>query len=475
MSHCDDEGEVINTKVQVVGYNEPERKKFMKSTRQGLKDWADKLRAELSYEAKFITEHKLIVLLIVWAVLALFMLTVRPPGNKITLLTSAEGTAYYLYGMKYKDILSKSGVDVEIIKTKGSVENARRLADISDAADAAFIQAGTVTPEQASGIRSLGKLFYEPLWLFYRSPKKNEPLETLTDLRGLVVNIGPEGSGTNLLVRKVLQTIGSNNAKQINTDPTPDGISELSSGHLDALMTVDQSDTDNIKKLVNIPGVRLASFRRAAAYSDNIEYLDKIVIPMGALDFVKNFPPEDTPAISTTAELLVKETLHPSHQLLLLEAAQKIHSKGSNFTKAGEFPAIGGGEYIFPSEQAKMFYKGERPYLSRYLPIWIAESINRIIFYLLPLAIIAYPIIKELMNYLVRRGRFKLQVLYLQLRKIESRAREDINEEERSTLAERVGFLEQEALQLRIPKEVYGDYYLLSKNIEYVRDIVNSR
>ena len=52
---------------------------------------------------------------------------------------------------------------------------------------------------------SLGSLYYEPLWLFYR---KDVPFEQLRDLAGRRLAVGPEGSGTRALVRRLLRDNG---------------------------------------------------------------------------------------------------------------------------------------------------------------------------------------------------------------------------------------------------------------------------
>ena len=57
----------------------------------------------------------------------------------------------------------------------------------------------------ADGARSLGAVFYEPLWVFARAGRKAEELQ---DLRGLKVAIGPEGSGVRVLATLLLTEAG---------------------------------------------------------------------------------------------------------------------------------------------------------------------------------------------------------------------------------------------------------------------------
>ena len=76
-------------------------------------------------------------------------------------------------------------------------ENLSLLRDPRSGVSVALIQSGTVTPENASDLESLGTVFDEPLWWFRRCELEDAGLETL---RGRKVSIGPEGSGTRAVV-----------------------------------------------------------------------------------------------------------------------------------------------------------------------------------------------------------------------------------------------------------------------------------
>jgi hypothetical protein len=86
--------------------------------------------------------------------------------------TGAQGGAHNLFGQRYRDILARDGVHVELRASAGSIENLERLADPSAGVEAAFVQSGVATSEIAAGLVSLGSIYYEPLWIFYRSPKE---------------------------------------------------------------------------------------------------------------------------------------------------------------------------------------------------------------------------------------------------------------------------------------------------------------
>src|SRR5438105_4425653 len=108
--------------------------------------------------------------------------------------------------------LKRYGIEVHLRPTQGAAENLRLLLDPASGIDLAFLQggAGEKTRSQADGdaLMSLGSLFYEPVWLFYREDAaqrllKTDTLSSLTQLAGWRFNIGARGSGSVGLMRKM--------------------------------------------------------------------------------------------------------------------------------------------------------------------------------------------------------------------------------------------------------------------------------
>jgi NMT1-like family len=70
---------------------------------------------------------------------------------------------------------------------------------------AGFVQGGTAEVAPTEGLLSLGSLYYEPIWLFH---KRNRPLRAFSDLRGLSIQVGEEGSGIRPLAIRLLRDSG---------------------------------------------------------------------------------------------------------------------------------------------------------------------------------------------------------------------------------------------------------------------------
>ncbi|MFX5001606.1 hypothetical protein ABTC06_19405, partial [Acinetobacter baumannii] len=86
----------------------------------------------------------------------------------VVLATGPAGSAYAEFGQRYAQALAREGIHVELLPTEGPAGSLQALRDGD--ADVAFVRGGSDDMGDAAneGIMSLGALFYEPLWLFYR-------------------------------------------------------------------------------------------------------------------------------------------------------------------------------------------------------------------------------------------------------------------------------------------------------------------
>lgn len=134
----------------------------------------------------------------IWVVI----IVLRPlPPRTLTMATGTEGGAYAEVGRRYRDILAQHGITLFLVPTAGAVENLARLRDPRSGVDVALLQGGITSEQESPGLESLGTVFYEPLCFFQRGSVGNKGLEAL---RGRKVSVGPEGSGTRILVLELL-------------------------------------------------------------------------------------------------------------------------------------------------------------------------------------------------------------------------------------------------------------------------------
>jgi TRAP-type uncharacterized transport system substrate-binding protein len=118
---------------------------------------------------------------------------VPAPPKKIVIATGGKTGQYFRLGNEYKAALEKNGIQVEVLVTKGSIENLELLNDSKSHVDLAFVQSGTATSKDYPQIQSLAGVFYEPLWIVYREKSFKAAPDTLDDLVKKNVSIVTNG------------------------------------------------------------------------------------------------------------------------------------------------------------------------------------------------------------------------------------------------------------------------------------------
>ena len=151
---------------------------------------------------------------------------------------------------------------------------------------------------------------------------------------------------------------------------------ELQQGRIDAAFIIAAENAPVVQVLLRSPGVKVMSFAQAEAYQRRFPFLTKLTLPQGVADLVRDYPPHDVTVLAPTANLIVRDDLHPALQSLLLQAATEVHGRAGFFQRAGEFPAY--KDRLLPlSPEAARYFKSGPPFLQRYLPFWLAVLVDR--------------------------------------------------------------------------------------------------
>ncbi len=268
-------------------------------------------------------------------VLAYLALDPTPP-KKLVLATGGPQSAYEALGRRYREALAPYGIDVELRNSAGSGENLALLQREDSDVDMAFMQGGTYQrppgeDENDPGLVSLGSLFYEPVWLFYREDSAKRllgrpRLGALNELKGWKLNAGAPGSGVKLLAERLLElnSVALADLHLGHLANTP-AVVELLEGRIDAMVFVSASDSPLIQMLLMTPGMRLFSFSQAEAYSRKLPYLSAVTLPRAVVDLGRDLPGEDVRLVAPTATLAAREGVHPALVQLMMQAADRIH------------------------------------------------------------------------------------------------------------------------------------------------------
>ena len=403
------------------------------------------------------------------------------PPKKVVLATGADQGAYAEFGKRYAAALKQHGIAVELRPTAGAAENLALLRDENSGVDLAFVQGGadveyaSVADYEAAnaGLVSLGSLFHEPVWLFYREESAQRDLgkpqmESLADMAKSgrwKLNIGAPGSGVPNLVKRLLEANRVDAASlQLVQNPSTPAVVALLAGEVDALVFASAPESPLVQMLLQTPGVKLFDFPQAEAYSRRFPFLSPVTLPRGVVDLARDMPPANVRMIAPTATLVARESLHPALVQLFVQAARQIHGAPGWFQRKGAFPSVENTERPLAAE-AERFYRSGPPLLQRYLPFWIANLIDRMWVVMVSIIAILIPLSRVVPPLYEFRVRSRIFRWYGQLRRLEDAAGERPIPE----LLTELNALEDRAGHISVPLSYADELYALRSHIHMVR------
>jgi TRAP transporter TAXI family solute receptor len=389
------------------------------------------------------------------------------PPKHIVIATGMKEGAYYAYGKAYSEIFAREGVALEVKSTAGSVENIKLLEAEAGAVDIAFLQGGTGTLATSSNLVSLGSLYFEPLWIFYR---EDTQVDLPPNLRGKRIAVGGEGSGTKVLVMKLLELNGLTSPPTVIVSVGGEKAAKmLLAGEVDAASLVTSHRSSVVQMLLRSKNVRLLSANRAEAYTTRLRFLHRVKLPEGVIDLRNNIPPGDITLLAPAAQLVVREDFHPALIDLVLQAATETHAAGGLFERPGEFPSP---QYLdFPlGKEAQRFYKSGPPFLRRHLPFWAATLVDRLKIMLLPFLALLFPLFKLMPPIYRWRMRSRIYHWYSELEAVDSRIQKNHAVEQIDEYLAELDRIEDMASTVSVPLSFSKELYDLRLHIEMLRN-----
>jgi TRAP transporter TAXI family solute receptor len=406
--------------------------------------------------------------------LAYWWLDPNPP-KRVVLATGPAQSAYDEFGKRYAQALSRFGITVELLPSQGSSANLELLR--TGQADLGFVQGGSadIGYDDEEAISSLGSLFVEPLWLFYREDsaqrlKQRESIQSLSDLTGWRVNVGTAGSGVPRLFSTLLDVnrIDRQQLQMSELEQTPATVAFLE-GDIDALVFASAPESLMVQMLLQSPGVRLLDFSQAEAYSRRFGYLTPVVMPQGVVDLSKNIPDRDMHLVASTTSLLAGAKTHPAILQLFAQSATSLHSGGSWFNRAREYPSLEHSEVPISPEAVRAIKSGP-PFLQRYLPFWLANLVERMWLAMGLILALALPLSRVVPPLYTFRIRSRVFRWYAELRSIEQRVIDGGDTPPPlEELIEQLDRLESRVEQVVVPLSYTDELYALRSNIGLVR------
>ena len=412
----------------------------------------------------------IVLMVVLFIIVLLFWVSyhyVKPfPPKSLVMATGMQGGGFAFFGERYRQILARDNIRLELRLSSGAVENLRLLRDKSQKVEAGFVQGGIAKSEETSDLVSLGNLTYTPLWVFYRG---NKVLDDLSQLNGKKIAIGPEGSGVRKFALDLLKVANASGPATVLYElPYSSNVKAIKEGKVDAVMAFGTADNQYVMSLLNTKSIKLMNFTQAETYSRLFPDLAHVILPRGILNPSKRFPASDIHLLSPRVDLIVNKNLHPALVYLLLKASVEIHNGAGWVHKAGEFPSL--NKQDFPiSEQARRFYKSGGSMLYDYLPFWAATFIDRMLLVLIPLGVVLIPLIGITPWIFTWRNRSKYYRWYRELRNIEREVTPCMQPETVKELQAKLVRIEETVGKIHVSIAFYDELFILKEHIHMVR------
>jgi TRAP transporter TAXI family solute receptor len=415
--------------------------------------------------------------LLIFILLATF---VKPaPPSRISITTGAKDGAYYRYALAYQEQLQRQGVTLNIVNSQGSVENLQWLRDPAKGIEVGFVQGGlgylSLNPRQSDidegALQSLATIAYEPVWIF----TNRKDIDSIAKMWSYKVAIGAEGSGTRKVALELLHDAGLIDSELTLSDSGGMAAADkLKANELDVMFVVASAESPTVQALLRTPSVRLVNLAQASALSRRLPYLQPILFPQGVFDMKKNIPDRDITLLTTTANLVIRDDLHPALAYLLIDSAVLTHGAPGLLNRPGDFPSPRATDFKL-ADEAKRYFATGRPFLQRYLPYWLANFAERMLVILLPILAVLIPAIKLIPDIWKWRMDKKLYRWYGELMRIErDMFKHGVHPADVPRNVSVLNQMEREAGDLQLPQEYSDKLYTLRQHIDFVRARLNN-
>ena len=418
-----------------------------------------------------------VVFLIIGLLIAAYWWLDPQPPRRVTLATGPAGSAYAEFGRRYAQAIAANGIEVVLKPTAGSSENLQLLRD--GGADVAFVRGGSadVVTDGEAGLTSLGSLFFEPIWVFYRTEsartvdRKTSTLTSLAQLKDLRVNVEKAGSGVPEIMDRMLRAnrIDPSTMQLSNLDQTP-ATEALQAGLLDVVVLASAPQSPLVQHLLRAPGVKLMDFGQSDAYARIFSFMSAVTLPRGVVDLARDVPAQDVSMLAATTSLLAREQTHPALRQLFAQSAQTIHGDAGWFNRARDFPNTRTSE-LPVSPEGDRAINGTPPFWQRYLPFWASNLVERMWLVLGGLLVLMLPlsrIVPPLYQFKVRSRVFRW---YARLRDVEAKldTGQDVDQGRRKELLKELDDLDRVVNKVAVPLSYADELYALRNNIAAVR------
>jgi len=233
--------------------------------------------------------------------------------QKIVIATGSETGTYHALGTALGRVLESAGVvqSAEIRTTGGSVANMDLIGSIGGGVDLAFVQSDTPASTRA---RLVAPLYSEVLHILV-SKVGGDGIQSFFDLRGRRVSLGPEGSGTRQLSKRVLAHFGVEIGEDLSMLPG-EAAAGLIDGTVHAAFVLNAIPARMVVELAEKDAVRFLSLGDAQEYGNEADALALVFPSIRGTTIPRStyvrLPAHPVRTIEVSATLIARRDLDPN-------------------------------------------------------------------------------------------------------------------------------------------------------------------
>jgi TRAP-type uncharacterized transport system substrate-binding protein len=307
-----------------------------------------------------------IAILAVAAVVLYFTVSGDYAFLRASVYTGDPTGQYHAIGERLAALALKKNGRLTVVATAGSIENTRRLAGENGRCvpGFAFVQDGLPVPAEA-GLQTLGRLPQpESLLLFAR---RGRAINTFNDLKGASVGVGPDGSGTDGLMRQLLE---NPDLQDLNLGPSNHELETqaklVHDGELDLAAFVMNENAELIRKLIDEYDLEIVAPADVEGLVARDKWLHLGRIPAGFYDVSRPIPATDKLVAQVDTLVMTNACTHRAERLAFL---MLLSEEFPNFARNNPPPSAKSQETAPLSDEARQFFANGEPELAdRYFP-----------------------------------------------------------------------------------------------------------
>ncbi|MDO6480273.1 TAXI family TRAP transporter solute-binding subunit [Shimia thalassica] len=385
------------------------------------------------------------------------------PPKKLVFAAGPEKGAYAQVAHRYAEILARDDIELDIIYSDGSAENAELMS--SGKVDVALLQAGI--PVEHGTAEAIGAVFFEPMLFLAKRP--NGIPNNAALWKGLRIASGLPGSGTAVAFRDFREAVGLGPDDNIDVPlPYSEAIDALEKGEIDIGIFVTTVDAPYLARAYTSDEIAFVDLSYVEAISRHLEYADVVTVPSGAvsLEPVRPFRPQR--ALALQGRLVIDPDLHPAMVNRLTMAAKELHTGRDIITDRDTFPTIEGTGLPVNNMARQLIQDGPSAW-HNLLPYWMAAQVNRTLLLVLPILLLLVPLLRSVpLVYSYFRG-WQVWQHYPQIRLIEDQLTEHQDLESLASFEQQLDDLDHKIGQLKLPAAYRQTAYDARLHIDLIR------